>query len=910
MHYFAAGIRQPMFILSIPHPYFEMKNIFLTIGLFSCSCFATGYSFGQAGKPEVSITIDGSKRFQQMDGIGVNANTRSWNGQELEPALDLLLDSMHATVWRVIVETVEKWEEVNDNNDPFTFNWDYYNKLYQTPKFQKALEMIAYLNKHGITGKLMINFMGPVPAWMGKKTIQPGYEDEYIEMITSFLYYAINMRHLKIGLVSPTNESDWHNEGPELDEKQYARLLGKLIKRMKALGMGDIRYVGPDPAGMENGIKKYIPEMMKDTMIMNTMAHFGLHSYGGYYANADSAIKNSPYPESDLWITEWNAWRDGLDDGKIGVYDYNFASQCVYFLLDLLKHGAAAAIEWEGYDSYYEHHAPSLFSYWGILGYNAGTKTYSPRKHFYAIRQVSNFVLPGAWQVDVSATKDSITILAFHDPVSKKVTIVGINRSNHAVTINANLLNLPAVARFEMYHTNAAQNLHKDPGVKVFAQSFRVTIAANTIFTLTGNEEKKALIMTNPEPADWYAGDIHVHRNCGDGTGVLPYEKLAEMMEPNNLAVVSVLADMGNGEVKDSKADLPKVNGMDAPPSTAQRLIHWDTEWHWDATYSNFSNQALGGHLVLLGLKEAQQIWDESPYKILDWAEKQNAVKGFAHMEYLNNEIQDTLNCCIPIDYPVEAALGTIDFISEDVYGVNSPNNGNYNSEAVINAYYKLLNCGFKIGLAAGTDFPCNDNEPLGKLLTYAKVKEGLTYSKWIEGIRKGRTVVSRNGHNEFIDLKINGKFGPGDEIQLKNKGNVSIEVKWTAAKKLAGRIELISNCKVVASKKGTARPGVPLVLRTKQPINQSRWFCARRMNTAEHESHTAAAYITVNKKPVRASTGDAQFFVAWIDNILKNIAPSGKWNRYFTHDLETVQQRYVKARDIYKQIAAGANND
>ena len=90
----------------------------------------------------------------------------------------------------------------------------------------------------------------------------------------------------------------------------------------------------------------------------------------------------------------------------------------------------------------------------------------------------------------------------------------------------------------------------------------------------------------------------------------------------------------------------------------------------------------------------------------------QQAIKGFAHMEYLDDKIQDELNCCIPVDYPVEAALGTIDFVSEDVYAVNSPNNGNYNSEAAINAYYKLLNCGFRIGLAAGTDFPCNDLEP------------------------------------------------------------------------------------------------------------------------------------------------------------------------------------------------------
>lgn len=870
--------------------------------LFPCQCIS------QTGDTNnsVNIKIDGSKRLQQIDGIGINANTRSWNGKELEPALDLLLDSMHATIWRVIVETVEKWEDVNDNNDPFVFNWDYYNKLYETPKFQKAWEMMAYLNKRGITEKLMINFMGPVPEWMGKKTVKPEYEDEYVEMIVSFFYYAKNTRHLQFGLVSPTNESDWHNEGPELDEIQYARLFRKLVDRMGVLGMGDVKYVGPDPAGMENGIKRYIPELMKDAVIMSKMAHIGLHSYAGYYANADAALKHSQYPQSDFWITEWNAWRDGLDDGKIGVYDYSFAAQSVDFLLDLLQHGATAAIAWEGYDSYYEHHAPALFSYWGILGYDPATKRYLPRKHFYAIQQVSKFVMPGSWQVAVSVQKDSLTTLAFHDTASNKLIITGINKSNQTISIDVDITNLSAIDHFEMYVTNAAENLHKNADVKVSAQSFHVNVPANAIFTLTGAEEKKSSTKTErPEPADWYAGDIHVHRNCGDGSILLSYDKLAEMMAPNDLSVISVLADMGNGEVKVSADDLPKVNGTDAPQSINKRIIHWDTEWHWDATYSNFSNQALGGHLVLLGLKNAQQIWDESPYKILDWAAKQNAVKGFAHMEYLNNRIQDTLNCCIPLDYPVEAALGTIDFISEDVYGIGSPNNGNYNSEAAICAYYKLLNCGFKIGLAAGTDYPCNDNEPLGKLLTYVRVKDQLTYDKWIQGIKKGNTVVARNGHNEFIDMKINGNYGPGDEIKLKEKGTVAMEIKWTVVKETTGRIELVSNGKVIAVKEGTAKPGAPLIMKTTQQINESTWFCARRMNENEHASHSAAAYITVNNKPVRATAADAQFFVEWIDNILKNIAPNGKWNRYFTQDLNTVQQRYLKARSIYSNIVA-----
>ena len=276
-------------------------------------------------------------------------------------------------------------------------------------------------------------------------------------------------------------------------------------------------------------------------------------------------------------------------------------------------------------------------------------------------------------------------------------------------------------------------------------------------------------------------------------------------------------------------------------------------------------------------------------------------------MQYLNGRIQDTLNCCIPIDYPVEAALGTIDFISEDVYGVGSANYGSLSSEAAIDAYYKLLNCGIKIGLAAGTDYPCNDYEPLGKLLTYVKVKGELSYEKWIQGIKKGNTVVARNGHNEFLNLTVNGRYGPGDEIKFLNPDSVSIEVKWTVSKETKGKIELVENGQVIVVQGGSAKPGEPLVLKTTEPVSKSSWFCARRMNGAEHESHTGALYVIVKNKPIRASATDAQYFVNWIDNILKNIQPTGKWARYFTHELETVQQRYTKARNIYSIIAEEA---
>lgn len=854
----------------------------------------------QVNRDEVTVDLrlDGSKVYQSIDGFGVNANTRSWDSVALRPALDLLLDSMHATVWRVVVETVEKWEETNDNNDPFTFNWEYYNKLYKTPKFRKAFGMMRYLNRRGITGNLMINFMGPVPQWMGGEVIKPEYEDEYIEMLVSFFHYARYTEHVQFGLISPMNEPDLRKEGPTVGPAQFVVLLKKLMDRMQADGMGDVHYVAPDVASMNNGIEKYLPVLMKDTSIMSRIAHLGLHSYGGYYANVDSFIRTTAYPDESWWITEWNSWRDGLDDGKVGVYDYQFASECIYKLLKLLQHRISAGISWEGYDSYYEHHAPSLFSYWGILGYNKDRNTYFPRKHFYAISQVSRFVLPGSRRIDVSDPGDSLTVVAFHDTIRHKVVLVGVNARHGAVNLSGTLASLGRVSSFAMYHTSSTDDLHRDGNIAVKGSSFHGKIPARCIFTLYGDEDVR------PEPSGWYAGDIHVHLNCGDGTPVYSEDSLAMMARVNDLSVVSLLADMGNGEVKVSTRDLPKVNGKDATVSKPGSLIHWDTEWHWDATYTDFANQALGGHLVLLGLQHAQQLWEESAGKVLDWGRKRGAVVGMAHMEYLNDSIQNKLNCCIPVDYPVEAALGTLDFVSEDVYGNHTPNNGTYFSEGGIKAYYRLLNCGFRIGLAAGTDFPCNYNEPPGNVLTYVQVKnKPLTYRNWIEGIKNGRTVVSRDAHHEFLELKVNGTAEPGDVVNVKKGEAVRIQAIWTGDRALSGRIELVKNGKVIAVKEGDVGAGTALNLAASEVFGSSGWICARRMDENGHELHTAAVYVLVDKRPIRASARDAQYFIDWIDNILKNIGPGGIWNKYYTHDLASIRNRYLQARNVYNRI-------
>jgi hypothetical protein len=394
--------------------------------------------------------------------------------------------------------------------------------------------------------------------------------------------------------------------------------------------------------------------------------------------------------------------------------------------------------------------------------------------------------------------------------------------------------------------------------------------------------------------AGWYAGDMHVHRSCGGSPESV--SSLYEKMSANNLAVISLLADMGNGEVQDPVTDLPRVNGQDDPASTPGRIIHWDTEWHWDPVYTQYPHLALGGHIVALGLTDAQQVWEEYTYPIFEWVRQRNGIAGFAHMQYLDDGIPSSLNCCLPLEYPVEVALGSAQFVSQDVQG----------SDSAVRAWYKLLNTGFRPGFAAGTDYPCGVST-LGSLLTYVRVNGPMTYRSWIEGIAAGRTVVSRNGQDEFLGLTVNGTARPGDEIRLAAPGTVGVNVQWTAERSLAGTIELVHNGEVVAVLAASAAPGVPATLNTTVSLPKSGWLAARRMDGTGHQVHTGAVFVIVNDAPIRASAADAQFFVQWMDNLLTRTADGGSWASFFPTNRDAARARYQAARDLFQQIAAEA---
>ncbi len=433
------------------------------------------------------VSIDPTITYQTIDGFGVNANHRSWNGGELQPALDRLIDEAGFTLFRLVFDNSD-WEEVNDNADPAVMNRAYYDSVYSSARFEPLWQEAAYLNSRGITDGLIFNFMGPGPDWLGGQTLDPGMEDEWAEMITSLLLYARNTRGIQFHLVAPDNEPDIFQEGIHTaDAAQYAAALHALALRLDAEGLGDVRFVAPDRAGGGTG---YIPELLADPVVMAKLAHFGLHSYsagGGGSDGVAAAIASSSYPDRTFWMTEFNVWCPTCDGGVPGTYDWDYTRGTVEYLLDHIENGASAGIVWEGYDSSYAHHS-APWSFWGLLqvdNVNAAVKTYSPRKNFYTVAQVSRFVTTGDVRIEATTTVPGLRLFAFTRPSTGGVAIVGLNQNPGAKAITVDVSALPNVTQLQLVQTTSSLNLDYGSALPASDGQVTVEVAGDSVFTLT-----------------------------------------------------------------------------------------------------------------------------------------------------------------------------------------------------------------------------------------------------------------------------------------------------------------------------------------------------------------------------------------------------------------------------------------
>src|SRR5919198_253525 len=93
--------------------------------------------FAQHAGGIVRVNVDPNKHYQVIDGFGVNFNGTYFRDAQ-KPMINMLIDDLGATLFRLDPYGISNWEAANDNDDPNVMNWEYYNDRYSIPTFEAS----------------------------------------------------------------------------------------------------------------------------------------------------------------------------------------------------------------------------------------------------------------------------------------------------------------------------------------------------------------------------------------------------------------------------------------------------------------------------------------------------------------------------------------------------------------------------------------------------------------------------------------------------------------------------------------------------------------------------------------------------------------------------------------------------
>jgi O-glycosyl hydrolase len=442
-----------------------------------------------------NMIVNGGIKYQTIHGLGVNINPQSWNvnPDSVKKVIDSLVTGLGATSFRLMYDDCD-WEVENDNDDPNTYNWVYYDSIYSAPRFTCVWNTVEYLNTKGITD-ITLSPDGAAPGWMGSTKLKNGYEAEYAEMMSSMVYYGLRRRSPAIHFImlSPINETTCGgDEGVLTTPEQFGIIYTDIATHLVNDKMTELSIIGPDDCG---GWAKSYHAMVSSPVAMSKILRFGQHDYGDEtkkIRDLIDSIKHSAYPDREAIMTEANASCVGCDGGTYNKsYGFNYYAGPAYkYILQHLNAGTNGVQIWEGYDSRYHHPNRSLtWSMWGIFSVDdtLHPDVYKPRAHYYTFKQLFNFVKPGFKRIDISTSLTKMTVSAYYDSEDKRMVITGKNDSEKAQEINGVLKDLPATSLLQFYYTDEAHNFSRGSDVRVSHHGFSQLLPPLCVFTLVTN---------------------------------------------------------------------------------------------------------------------------------------------------------------------------------------------------------------------------------------------------------------------------------------------------------------------------------------------------------------------------------------------------------------------------------------
>lgn len=352
--------------------------------------------------------------------------------------------------------------------------------------------------------------------------------------------------------------------------------------------------------------------------------------------------------------------------------------------------------------------------------------------------------------------------------------------------------------------------------------------------------------MTNFPKKGWYSADDHIHIARAH-KGVNPL--VLKMMQAEDVHVGNIL-------------QVGRAHSFSVTPQYA----HGPAGLYQEGNYIISSGQEnlrthILGHAITLGAKE--KILEKKSYlnypKFWQQAVEQGAINGMAHYAMLIPELDSDAGLPLFLRYNLLHFMEVLQF-----------------NQAQYDTWYDMLNLGFRITPTAGTDYPCDGSRHMlpGQERFYTQVDGSLSYDKWLESVRSGRTFVTTG---PLLTFRINGK-DIGEEITLDGPADVIIEAEviYDSERDSVYALELIENGNLAYSYPQLDDSG-RIKFKIHRRIEETSWLAVRTLHSkfqpaqaswAAHrtEAHTAPIYVNLkNSLPLASHPRTKEIIKPWL---------------------------------------------
>jgi hypothetical protein len=394
----------------------------------------------------------------------------------------------------------------------------------------------------------------------------------------------------------------------------------------------------------------------------------------------------------------------------------------------------------------------------------------------------------------------------------------------------------------------------------------------------------------------WYSSDAHIHANYT--------AEHHQVITPRDVRLQTLAEDLNNANMmvaNSSGAFIHDQGVFEGKPHSLSRpnfVVYWNEEMRNRGMYGHMSffNLKTLVHPIYTGFRDTPH-WEDYPpnYTQAEAAQKQGGAVTYVHPGYAPEFERASAK-----ELPVDLALGQVDAM--DVVSNND-------EPACMELWHRLLNCGFRLAISAGTDSFTNvaDHYTPGGGRVYVGVDGGMRYDEWIRNYKRGRSFAS-NG--PVILFTVNGRE-PGDELEFPPGSTQKVRVKATVRTQTPlDKVEVVVNGRPLIRR---ARSGIRTVeVDEEVTLNRSSWIAVRALgpwhrlvlNDLQTFAHTSPVYVYFGRQPI-AEHSDLRFYVDWIERLIARVSQRG---RFATEERkQEVVALFERALKIYREREARA---